>query len=132
VNQRSRLLQSSTDSNLADVGRNGKGVPATYGPASSQGSSPMVLGGLLRRLRCSRSDAVGVKLDAAPAERSTVNVGTANALALVTSGWTHGQSIGCWWGGVPVVVRGRESRPHGEGGQQERGCDLEGRRSDAE
>jgi hypothetical protein len=26
------------------------------------------------------------------------------------------------WGGGPVVVRGRESRLHGEGGQQVRGC----------
>jgi len=25
---------------------------------------------------------------------------------------------GRWWGGVCVVVRGRESRPHGEGGQE--------------
>ena len=25
---------------------------------------------------------------------------------------------GRWWGGACVVVRGRESRPHGEGGQE--------------
>jgi hypothetical protein len=28
------------------------------------------------------------------------------------------------WGGGPVVVRGRESRPHGEGVQRDRSCDA--------
>src|ERR1039458_99369 len=35
-----------------------------------------------------------------------------------------------WWrGGAPVVVRGRESRPHGEGGSEFAGTLGNGRRS---
>ena len=66
--------------------------------------------------------AVGVEPAADPVKRIMVNVGSAP------------RAPGCWWqpgkarcrlmragrGGVRVVVRGRESRPHGEGGQQDR------------
>jgi hypothetical protein len=66
--------------------------------------------------------AVGVKPAANPVKRIMANVGSAPC------------APGCWWrpgkarcrpmragrGGVRVVVRGRESRPHGEGGQQDR------------
>ena len=66
--------------------------------------------------------AVGVKPAADPVKRIMANVGSAPC------------APGCWWwpgkarcrpmrterGGVRVVVRGRESRPHGEGGQQDR------------
>jgi hypothetical protein len=66
--------------------------------------------------------AVGVQPAANPVKRIMVNVGSAP------------RAPGCWWrlgkarcrlmgagrGGVRVVVRGRESRPHGEGGQQDR------------
>ncbi len=66
--------------------------------------------------------AVGVQPAADPVKRIMVNVGSASC------------APGCWWrlgkarcrlmgarrGGVRVVVRGRESRPHGEGGQQDR------------
>jgi len=66
--------------------------------------------------------AVGVEPASDPVKRIMVNVGSAPC------------APGCWWqsgkarcrltragrGGVRVVVRGRESRPHGEGGQQDR------------
>ena len=66
--------------------------------------------------------AVGVEPASDPVKRIMVNVGDAP------------RSPGCWWQsgkarcwlmgagrvGVRVVVRGRESRPHGKGGQQDR------------
>jgi hypothetical protein len=74
------------------------------------------------RLRVPVGCAVGVQPAADPVKRIMVNVGSAPC------------APGCWWqpgkarcrlmgvgrGGVRVVVRGRESRPHGEGGQQDR------------
>ena len=74
------------------------------------------------RLRVPAGGAVGVKPAADPVKRILVNVGSAPC------------APGCWWrpgkarcrltgvgrGGVRVVVGGRESRSHGEGGQQDR------------
>jgi len=74
------------------------------------------------RLRVLAGDAVGVQPAADPVKRIMMNVGSAP------------RALGCWWqpgkarcrlmgagcGGVRVVVRGRESRPHGQGGQQDR------------
>jgi hypothetical protein len=79
----------------------------------------VVAGGILR---VPVGWAVGAKPTADPVKRIMANVGSAPCAA------------GCWWqpgkarcrlagagrGGVRVVVRGRESRPHGEGGQQDR------------
>jgi hypothetical protein len=79
----------------------------------------VVTGGMLRVLA---GWAVGVEPASVPVKRIMVNVGSALS------------APGCWWqlgkarcrpmrsgrGGVRVVVRGRESRPHGEGGQQDR------------
>jgi hypothetical protein len=73
------------------------------------------------RLRVLAGEAVGVQPATDPVKRIMVNVGSARC------------APGCWWrpgkarcrlmgagrGGVRVVVRGRESRPHGEGGQQD-------------
>ena len=80
----------------------------------------VVAGGILR---VPAGWAVGVEPASDPVKRIMVNVGSALS------------APGCWWqsgkarcrptrtgrGGVRVVVRGRESRPHGEGGQQDRG-----------
>jgi hypothetical protein len=80
----------------------------------------VVTGGILR---VPAGCAVGVEPASDPVKRIMVNVGSALG------------APGCWWqpgkarcrpmragrGGVRVVVRGRESRPHGEGGQQDRG-----------
>ena len=80
----------------------------------------LVTGGMLR---VPAGLAVGVEPASDPVKRIMVNVGDAPC------------SPGCWWWlgkarcrlmgsgcvGVRVVVRGRESRPHGEGGQQDRG-----------
>ena len=78
-----------------------------------------VAGGMLR---VPAGKAVGVEPAVDPVKRIMVNVGSAPRVP------------GCWWrpgearcrlmrmgrGGVRVVVGGRESRPHGEGGQQDR------------
>jgi hypothetical protein len=75
-----------------------------------------------RTLREPPGNAVGAQPAADPVKRILVNVGSAPRVP------------GCWWrpgkarcwpmgagrGGVRVLVRGRESRPHGEGGQQDR------------
>ena len=78
-----------------------------------------VTGGMLR---VPAGNAVGVEPASDPVKRIMVNVGSAP------------RAPGCWWqpgrtrcrlmrtgrDGVRVVVRGRENRPHGEGGQQDR------------
>ena len=83
-------------------------------------SSPGVVAG--GRLRVPAGWAVGAKPAADPVKRIMANVGSAPC------------APGCWWqpgkarcrlmgagrGGVRVVVRARESRAHGEGGQQDR------------
>jgi hypothetical protein len=56
--------------------------------------------------------------------RSAVNVGTTPGLpsppaSQVGGGQVRRRLSAPGWGGVLVVVRGRESRPHGEGGQRE-------------
>ena len=57
-----------------------------------------------------------------PSNGSTVNVGTILVVPLPASSQLVGgkacrRLIPPGWGGGPVVVRGRESRPHGEGAQ---------------
>ncbi|SRR6266498_748608 len=68
--------------------------------------------------------AAGVKLDASLVDRIHVNMGTTTVFHLqdhnpvVWDGQVHCQPMGSWWGGAVVVVRGRESRLHGEGRQR--------------
>jgi hypothetical protein len=75
------------------------------------------------RLRVLAGCAVGVQPAADPVKRIMVNVGSAPR---APGGWWRPGEARCRLmragrGGVRVVVRGRESRPHGEGGQQDRG-----------
>ena len=58
-----------------------------------------------------------------PSNGSTVNVGTIAAVPspvsiLLAGGKARRRLMLPWWGGGPVVVRGRESRSHGEGVQR--------------
>ena len=76
-------------------------------------------------LRRSRGEAAGEKLGADPVNRSVVNVGTPAGLSSVLSrqdeaGKARRQPTARRGDGAPVVVRGRENRPHGEGGQRVR------------
>ena len=80
-------------------------------------------GGHGEGLRRSRGEAAGEKLGADTVDRSIVNVGTASGRPSAPSGQGGAGKARCqltarWWDGALVVVRGRESRPHGEGGQQ--------------
>ena len=57
-----------------------------------------------------------------PSNGSGVNVGTIPPVpfpgsSLLPGGKAHRRPMPAGWGGGPVVVRGRESRPHGEGVQ---------------
>ena len=60
-----------------------------------------------------------------PSNGSTVNVGTISAvpspaISLMVGGKARCRLMPPGWGGGPVVVRGRESRSHGEGVQRVR------------
>ena len=70
----------------------------------------------------------GEKLLADPADRSTVNVGTTRCRPprLRAGGQARRRLTAPRWGGAFVVVRGRESRLHGEGRQQACSIRLEG------
>ena len=59
----------------------------------------------------------------------TIPVAPTSMEVISSGGKAHRQLMLPGWGGGPVVVRGRESRPHGEGVQQSRSKDavLEGR-----
>jgi hypothetical protein len=73
-----------------------------------------------RRVAVARGDAPGVELGADPADRSMVNVGSVPAVPAGPRegpGQAHRPLLPSGRGGGPVVVRGRESRPHGEGVQ---------------
>src|SRR5512132_3478067 len=80
-------------------------------------------GGHGEGLRRSHDDAAGAKLDAKLIDRFSVNTGTipcrsrcpgaSRAFGIGTS-----SVDGAGWGGGLVVVRARERRAHGEGGQQ--------------
>ncbi len=64
-----------------------------------------------------------------PSKGSRVNVGTTSAVPdpdgiQPLGGNAHRRPMPPGWGGGPVVVRGRESRSHGEGVQCVRSCDA--------
>lgn len=70
-----------------------------------------------------------------PSNDWRVNVGTIllappRGAANAAGGKVRRRLMPAGWGGGPVVVRGRESRPHGEGVQRvrSRGADCGGRR----
>ena len=82
-------------------------------------------GGHGEGLRRTRGEAAGEKLGASPAKRSVANMGTIPKPPLPPANQAGGgqarrRLVARRWGGVPVVVGGRESRPQGEGGQRVR------------
>ena len=82
------------------------------------------LGGHVECLRRRRGDAVGVELGTDPVNRNIVNVGTLPGrppycTTSVVGGQADRQLMTGVGGGAFVVVRGRESRPHGEGRQRD-------------
>jgi hypothetical protein len=78
-------------------------------------------------LRGSRGEAAGEELGTHPVERCVVNVGTVIEAPVGSAGpagfgQAHRQPMFWWRGGAAVVVRGRESRSHGQGRQRVRGA----------
>jgi hypothetical protein len=83
------------------------------------------LGGRVEGLRRRRGDAAGVELGTDPVDRNIVNVGTLPGLpylrwATAAGGQADRRLMAGVGDGAFVVVRGRESRPHGEGRQRDR------------
>jgi len=126
-------LNRRAGSNLVDMGR--LAVHDHREVVDSEvGKSPRPRGHTecLRR-RC--GEAAGAQLDASLVDRLVVNVGTIPALpSPLPSQGGDGQArrrpSAPGWDGALVVVRGRESRPHGEGEQRVRSlkCGMPGGR----
>jgi hypothetical protein len=116
-----KLRKRVTGSNLADMGR---------GAAHDRFRVVDFVAGLRCRweghgegLRRSCGDAAGAELDAKPVNRFAVNTGTISCRSCCPGSARSGgigpsSAEGARWGGGPVVVRARERRAHGEGGQQ--------------
>lgn len=82
-------------------------------------------GGHGEGLRRTRGKAAGEELGTAPVDRCMVNMGTiprppSHSRRMREDGQARRRPMATGWGGAPVVVRGRESRPHGKGGQRVR------------
>ncbi len=124
VNQWLNPLKCGTGSNLTDVGRAAARADHRYGKATPSTAIDAGRGGHGEGLRRSRGKAAGAKLGTSLVNRDMVNAGTVRVRPSVSRpGWrragppstdVHGR------GGAGVVVRGRESRLHGEGRQQVR------------
>ena len=113
--------KGSAGFNLTDTGRFLQRTPPPLGEATPTS----VFGGRLRghteSLRRKCGDAAGTELGTSLVNRRVVNVGSVMVLPDPPPSWGGGkarrQLMAPWRGGVLVVVRGRESRLHGEGGQ---------------
>src|SRR3954463_2925443 len=115
---------SSTSSNPVDLGwcavrTRPRGGHQPGGRGGGELSGRWYVSGSAGRgegLRRSHDETAGAKPGASPVDRTTVNVGTIDTP--FPSGIGALPAEGCRWGGVAVVLRGRESRPLGEGRQR--------------
>ena len=125
VNQWLNPLKRGTGSNLADMGRAAAGADrwmGKRGPEAASNVDSVRHGECLRRTRV---EAAGEELGADPADWHMVNAGTVSVSPVLASiqesgGQAHRQLMVPERDGGPVVVRGRESRSHGEGAQRVR------------
>ena len=116
--------ETSTSSNLADMGW----AAAHIGANARRTPRPDDVAGLEATMKgCGVVVArpQGHSWAPHPSSGSRVNVGTIPAAPSPTSSQLAGGKVRRrlmppGWGGGPVVVRGRESRPHGEGVQRDR------------
>ena len=130
VNQWLNPLKCGTGSK---PGGSGPGSNARS-PVTTRGTTPKpaVLTGeeaVGEGLRRTHGEVAAEKLGAHPVNRHTVNVGTAPGLPSPPpsqggGGQVHRRRMAPGWGGGSVVVRGRESRLHGEGTQRVRNSDA--------
>ncbi len=129
-NQRQKAPQEqTTSSNLADLGwaavRTCKSCRELLGPVDVAGreATPKVCGVGVAKPQ-------GHSWAPPPSNGLVVNVGTTLAVPdpagfLPAEGTVRRRPTLPEWGGGPVVVRGRESRPHGEGVQRVRSIQAE-------
>lgn len=125
VNQWLNLRNRGAGSNLADLGRDAVHANRTNGEATPRTVIHAGPGDHEEGLRRTRGDAAGAELGTDPADRNTGNMGTLPCLPFPTRSQRAGgqgrrRPRGAVGGGAAVVVRGRESRPHGEGRQRDR------------
>jgi hypothetical protein len=123
VNQWLNPLKRETSSNLVDMGWAAVRVISIDEGCDSDVGHLCQPGGHDEGLRRSRDEAAGAELDADPVNRDMVNVGTISGPSFPScsqheDGQVHRRLMAPGWGGGSVVVRGRESRPHGEGTQR--------------
>jgi hypothetical protein len=125
VNQWLNPLKRGTGSNLVDTGRVAVHAKSLDGKATPIPGYVGRVGGHTEGLRRRCGDAAGEELGTDPADRYMVNVGTVLGLPYPPSiqggdGQVRRRLMARGRDGAPVVVRARESRVHGEGGQQAR------------
>lgn len=126
MNQWLNPLKRGTGSNLVDVGR--AAVRASHCECGWRLRSRLLMSvGRPSGNACGVPDgeAAAAKLDVDPINRDMVNVGTVSGLPFPScsqheGGQAHRQLTTPRRGGGSVVVRDRESRPHGEGTQRVR------------
>jgi len=123
VNQWLNPLKSDAGSNLVDVGRSAAHAVRVGGGRGLR-SRRNAAGGEAARKGCGVLVAMllGEELGADPVDRDVVNVGTVPVSPSPPPSGGGGQArcrlMAPGRDGGSVVVRGRESRPHGEGTQQ--------------
>jgi hypothetical protein len=125
VNQCLNPLKRGTGSNLVDAGRAAVRAKRNEARGDSEAGYSGRPGGHIECLRRRCGDAAGEELGADPADRCMVNVGTVFGLPSPPPSQGGNGQVCCQlmargWDGASVVVRGRESRSHGEGRQQAR------------
>jgi len=125
VNQWLNPLKRGTGSNLVDSGRVAVHAEPIEGQATPMARYLDGPGGHTESLRRRCGDAAGEELVAHPADRCMVNVGTVPEPPSPPpiqggDGQVRCRLLARGWDGASVVVRARESRVHGEGGQQAR------------
>jgi hypothetical protein len=116
ANQWSNPLKRGIGSNLADMGR-GAVHALLFGWATLALVFRGWRGGHEECLRRTHGETAGEKLGVVPVDRASMNVGTILGLPAI-GGQARCRLLALGWGGAFVVVRGRESRPHGEGRQR--------------
>jgi hypothetical protein len=120
-------LNRRAGSNLVDVGRSA--VHDHQQGVDSEAEICPRPGGHTESLRRRWGEAAGAQLDTSPVDRLVVNVGTIPTLPFPPpvqggGGQVRRRLLAPGWDGALVVVRGRESRLHGEGGQRVRNAGI--------
>ncbi len=134
-NQWSNPRKSRTGSNLVDLGRAAAHADLVDGDVTPTPATYVGQEAIGEGLRRTRGEAAGEELGADPADWHMVNAGTVPVPPFPPpsrggDGRAHRRLRASGWGGGSVVVRGRESRPHGEGTQRVRsaGAEMSGAR----